>query len=77
MYCAIYKAPIQVWKLLISFGANVNIKSTYDQNILHEYLDNNDKKYLELLNQPWFNEYNIPENNKLENIKSFLYKIFK
>lgn len=41
-----------------------------------EYLDNNDKKYLELLNQPWFNDYNIPENNKIENIKSFLYKIF-
>ena len=42
-----------------------------------EYLDNNDKKYLELLNQPWFDEYNIPENNKIENIKSFLYKIFE
>lgn len=42
-----------------------------------EYLDNNDKKYLELLNQPWFDDYNIPENNKIENIKSFLYKIFK
>jgi len=42
-----------------------------------EYLDNNDKKYLELLNQPWFTEYNIPENNKIENIKSFLYKIFE
>lgn len=42
-----------------------------------EYLDNNDKKYLELLNQPWFKEYNIPESNKIENIKSFLYKIFE
>jgi hypothetical protein len=42
-----------------------------------EYLDNNDKKYLDLLNQPWFTEYNIPENNKIENIKSFLYKIFE
>lgn len=42
-----------------------------------EYLDNNDKKYLELLNQPWFTGYNIPENNKIENIKSFLYKIFE
>lgn len=41
-----------------------------------EYLDNNDKKYLELLNQPWFNDYKIPESNKIENIKSFLYKIF-
>lgn len=42
-----------------------------------EYLDNNDKKYLELLNQPWFNDYKIPESNKIENIKSFLYKIFE
>lgn len=41
-----------------------------------EYLDNNDKKYLELLNQPWFDNYKIPESNKIENIKSFLYKIF-
>jgi hypothetical protein len=40
-------------------------------------LDKNDDKYLEMLNQPWFDEYNIPETNKLENIKSFLYKIFK
>ena len=40
-------------------------------------LDKDDNKYLELLNQPWFNEYNIPESNKIENIKSFLYKIFK
>ena len=40
-------------------------------------LDKDDNKYLELLNQPWFNEYNIPEANKIENIKSFLYKIFK
>jgi len=36
-------------------------------------LDKNDDKYLEMLNQPWFDEYNIPETN----IKSFLYKIFK
>lgn len=39
-------------------------------------LDKNDDKYLDKLNQPWFNSYNIPENNKIENIKSFLYKIF-
>ena len=39
-------------------------------------LDTNDDKYLELLKQPWFVEYNIPDNNKEENIKSFLYKIF-
>jgi hypothetical protein len=39
-------------------------------------LDQNNNKYLEILNQPWFPEYNIPDNNKIENIKSFLYKIF-
>lgn len=40
-------------------------------------LDKDDSKYLEMLNQPWFVDYNIPETNKIENIKSFLYKIFK
>ena len=40
-------------------------------------LDKNDDKYLEMLNQSWFTGYNIPENNKIENIKSFLYKIFE
>ena len=39
-------------------------------------LDNNDDKYLEVLKQPWFNNNQIPDNNKIENIKSFLYKIF-
>ena len=39
-------------------------------------LDKDDSKYLKMLNQPWFADYNIPDNNKLENIKSFLYKIF-
>jgi len=66
-------------------GKEFNTKSfinVYDFNSISdvinyiEYLDNNDKKYLELLNQPWFDNYKIPENNKIENIKSFLYKIF-
>ena len=39
-------------------------------------LDKDDTRYLKMLNKPWFEEYNIPENNKIENIKSFLYKIF-
>ena len=39
-------------------------------------LDKNDNRYIEMLNQPWFTDYNIPETNKIENIKSFLYKIF-
>ena len=40
------------------------------------YLDNNNKEYLNVLNQPWFPNNEIPENNKLENIKKFLYNIF-
>jgi hypothetical protein len=39
-------------------------------------LDKDDNKYLEMLKQPWFIDYNIPDNNKIDNIKSFLYKIF-
>jgi hypothetical protein len=39
-------------------------------------LDKDDSRYLEMLNKPWFKDYNIPDNNKIENIKSFLYKIF-
>lgn len=39
-------------------------------------LDKSDDRYLEILNQPWFTDYNIPESNNIENIKSFLYKIF-
>lgn len=39
-------------------------------------LDKNYDKYLEVLKTPWFIDNIIPEDNKLENIKSFLYKIF-
>jgi len=39
-------------------------------------LDKDDDRYLNMLNKPWFDGYNIPNNNKIENIKSFLYKIF-
>lgn len=39
-------------------------------------LDNDLNKYLEVLKTPWFVDNIIPEDNKLENIKSFLYKIF-
>ncbi len=41
------------------------------------YLDKNDDKYLEILKQPWFVNNTIPENMKLENIKTFLFKIFE
>lgn len=57
----------------------VNFYDFNDINKMIEYiieLDKDDTKYLEMLNQPWFIGNNIPDNNKLENIKSFLYKIF-
>jgi hypothetical protein len=42
------------------------------------YLDQNDNEYMKVMEQPWFpNNNQIPDNNKLENIKSFLYKIFE
>lgn len=40
-------------------------------------LDKNDDDYLNKLSEPWFVDNKIPENNRIENIKSFLYKIFK
>ena len=40
-------------------------------------LDKDDEKYLQLLKNDWFVGNNIPENNKIENIKNFLYNIFK
>jgi hypothetical protein len=40
-------------------------------------LDKNNDKYLEMLRTPWFENNIIPDNNKLDNIKSFLYKIFQ
>jgi len=39
-------------------------------------LDNNDEKYLKMLKTDWLPDNIIPDNNKIENIKSFLYKIF-
>lgn len=41
------------------------------------YLDNNKDEYMKILNKPWFVNNEIPETNKKENIKSFLYKIFE
>ena len=41
-------------------------------------LDKNDDKYLEMLKEPWLPGKNkIPKDNKIENIKKFLYKIFE
>ncbi len=51
----------------------------YTSNMI-EYiieLDNNNAKYLEMLKTPWFTNNIIPDSNKKENIKSFLYKIFE
>jgi len=39
-------------------------------------LDKNNDKYMVTLKEPWFVENNIPVNNKIENIKLFLKKIF-
>jgi hypothetical protein len=49
----------------------------FEQMIEHiTEMDNNNDKYLEVLRTPWFENNIIPDNNKIENIKSFLYKIF-
>ena len=58
----------------------INYYDFKNEDDLIEYiieLDKNDDKYLEILKLPWFSEYKIPDNNKIENIKSSLYKIFE
>lgn len=51
--------------------------SNFDEAVEHVIeLDKNSDKYLEMLRTPYFTDNIIPNNNKLENIKSFLYKIF-
>lgn len=40
-------------------------------------MDKDDNKYMEALKQSWFNNNKIPDNNKEENIKYFLYEIFR
>lgn len=40
-------------------------------------LDKDKDKYLSMLNESWFPDKEIPDNNKEENIKEFLYNIFK
>jgi hypothetical protein len=41
------------------------------------FLDQDDDEYMRVLNQPWLVNNDIPEANKKENIKAFLYKIFE
>lgn len=59
-----------------SFICYDNFNSENDMIDYIIYLDKNDDKYIELLSQPWFVDNQIPDSNKLENIKSFLYSIF-
>jgi hypothetical protein len=40
-------------------------------------LDNDDDRYIEKLKLPWFKDGIMPEDNKIENIKSFLHKIIE
>jgi hypothetical protein len=58
----------------------INFYDFHSESDMVDYiieLDKNPDRYLKMLNQPWFPDYNMPENNKIENIKSFLYKIFE
>jgi hypothetical protein len=57
----------------------VNFYDFGDLKKMIEYiidLDNNTHKYLDVLRTPWFENNIIPDTNKIDNIKSFLYKIF-
>ena len=53
----------------------------YDHNDFKEMIekiveiDNDQEKYLEMISNPWFPKNQIPENNKEENIKKFLFDI--
>ena len=60
-----------------SFVNFVDFKNLDDMIEYIIQLDKDDSKYLEVLRNPWFDNNMIPDNNKIENIKSFLYKIFK
>jgi hypothetical protein len=57
----------------------INFHDFKSEDEMIEYiieLDKDDDKYLSVFNEPWFTNNKIPENNKLENIKKFLYNIF-
>jgi len=53
-----------------------NYRNLYEviDHIVH--IDENQVEYLKLLNQSWFENNDIPENNKIKNIKLFLFRIF-
>ena len=57
----------------------VNFHDFKSEEDMIEYiieLDKDDDKYMKVLNEPWLIKNQIPDNNKLENIKKFLYSIF-
>ena len=77
---------IPIYKGATKIGEDFNTKSFinwHDFNSEDEVidyivdLDKNNDKYLNMLRQPWLNNNIIPGNNKLENIKEFLYSIFE
>lgn len=58
----------------------INYYDFKNEDELIEYiieLDKDDGKYLSKLREPWFIGNQVPDNNKIDNIKSFLYKIFE
>jgi hypothetical protein len=68
-------------KISEEFNTNsfVNFYDFNNMNDMVEYiieLDKNDNLYLDKLREHWFVNNETPTNNKIENIKSFLYKIF-
>lgn len=83
--------PMTVNSIPIYYGGTMvkedfNSKSIVNCHDFHDFksaieyiieLDSNNTKYLEVIRQPWFVNNTVPDNNKEENIKSFLYKIFK
>ena len=69
-------------KIDLEFNTNsfINWYDFKSEDDMIEYLielDKDDSKYLEKLKNFWFVDNIIPENNKEENIKNFLYKIFE
>ena len=75
----IYKGKIKIGK---EFNTNsfINIREFNSEESAIEYiieLDKNDDKYMNVIREPWFpNNNQIPKDNKLEDIKKFLYRIF-
>ena len=75
----IYKGNTQIGKEF-NTKSFINIREFNSEESAIEYiieLDKNDDKYMDVIKEPFFpNDNQIPEDNKLENIKKFLYRIF-